>query len=98
MKASHFYISIGVAVICLALTIALIAAAQGNQHLQIQLQGQQRQLNLGNMSQQLYQGIAQDIANGYKQSQDEKLKDLLARNGFTLTEAAANPPSPAPAQ
>ena len=93
MKASHFYISVGLGIICLALTIALIAAAQGNDHLQAQLQGQQQQINLGNMSQQLFQNVAQDIASVYNQTRNEKLKSLLAQNGISINEAS---PTPAP--
>ena len=93
MKASHFYISLGLGIVCLALTIALIAAAQGNDHLQAQLQGQQQQINLGNMSQQLFQNVAQDIASVYNQTHNEKLKTLLAQNGVSINEGS---PTPAP--
>jgi hypothetical protein len=100
MKASHFYISLGLGVICLALTIALIAGTQGNNHLQSQLQGQQQQINGGNLSQQYLNSLVQDTASVYQQTHNEKLKALLARNGFSINEAPAAgsnaTPSPSP--
>ena len=80
--------------LCLVLSIATIRSGKANQKLQADLQAQQIEINKGTMSQQVGTNLVRDIA--VAATKNTKLKDLLARNGFTLTENPAPSPAPSP--
>lgn len=73
----------------LALAIATVAIARAQQVLQGQLQNVQQSLNngiLGQRGQQIRSGVLQDMAN--ISLQDEKMRALLMKHGFTVTPPA----------
>jgi hypothetical protein len=77
--------------ICIGLSVAVIISGRSNQTLQTEIQAQQIEINRGTQSQQIASNLLRDIA--VTATKDDKLKDLLTRNGFTLSQ---NPgPSPA---
>ena len=72
----------------------MILSTRANQKLQAELQTQQIEINKGTVSQQVGGNLLRDIANAA--TQNEKLRDLLKRNGFTLTENPAPSPAASP--
>ncbi len=78
----------------LILSISLIISGESNRSLQAGLQAQQSEINKGSMSQQVATNLLRDIAGAA--TKDDKLKELLTRNGFTLTENPTASPSPSP--
>ena len=103
MRSSHFYISTALAAICLLLSIWIIFAGSSNQKLQTelskqqqQLQAQQEQINAGNViSQQVGPNILRDMA--MVSVEDQAMKDLLAKHGYTVNVQATPAPESAPA-
>ncbi len=91
MKAPQFIASVILALVPLILVINLIFIGQKNQSLQAQLRAQQEQINKGSMAQQIGVNILKEIAAG--SVKDEKLKDVLNKNGYSVT---VNTPTPAP--
>ncbi len=99
MRSSQFYISTALAGLCLILSIWIIAAGSANQRLQTELtqqqqklQAQQEQINAGNViSQQVGPNILRDMA--MVSVEDQAMKDLLAKHGYTVNVQA----TPAPA-
>ena len=90
MKASHFYFTSLVGFIGLVLSIALVVVDQSNQKLQVLVMEQQKTLNQGASNQQVLQNIVRDLA--HVSAKDERIKELLAHNGFTVS---ANSPASA---
>jgi hypothetical protein len=97
MKSSHYYLSVGVAALCLILSITVIVLGNSNQKLQVELQNyqarlqaQQEQINAGNViSQQVGPNLLRDMATV---SVDEPpMKELLGKHGYTV-----NVTTPAP--
>lgn len=112
MKPSEFLVTLALASICLVLSIAVIWQGQSSISLnasvqsriaEIQSQAQQRQLeiNRGAQSQQIGTNILRDIAaatyNANGSVKNEKLKDLLTRNGISVT-VNQNPQNPSTSQ
>lgn len=102
MKLS-FYISVAAAALCLVLSIILLIQGNINQSLQndVQtqqglLQAQQEEINRGNaISQQVGPALLRDMA--VASTKNEKMKALLAANGYTVNMATPAPgASPAP--
>ena len=94
MTRLQFVLTTILALICVGLSVAAIISARTNQKLQAEIQAQQIEINRGTQSQQIGSNLVRDIA--VAATKNDKLKDLLARNGFTLT-ANPNPTaSPAP--
>jgi len=91
MKAPQFYVSIAIGFVCLGLSITLITLGQANQRLQTRLQQQQEAINEGNSNQQGFQRILHDLAE--ISTHNENVKDLLARNGFTVKTDSSSPAS-----
>jgi predicted Holliday junction resolvase-like endonuclease len=84
-------VAVILSLIPLILTINLIFMGQKNQSLQAQLQAQQEQINTGSRIQQVGMSVLKDIAAA--SVKDDKLKDVLAKNGYSVT---VNSPSPSP--
>ena len=94
MTRWQFLLTTLLSLICLGLSIAVIASARTNQKLQTELQAQQLEINKGTQSQQIGTNLIRDIA--VAATKNDHLKDLLSRNGFTLTQNASPAASPAP--
>jgi hypothetical protein len=92
MKPPLFITAVILSLIPLILVINLIFMGQKNQALTTELQGQQEQINKGQMVQQVGINMLKDIAAA--SVKDDKLKDLLAKNGYSVTVNAS--PTPAP--
>ncbi len=88
MKSTQFYIATALSALCLILSIWVIALGKSNQHLQQELQSQQNDINRGTASQQAGSMILKEM--GQAAVTDDKMKEVLAKNGFTLT---VNPPA-----
>ncbi|HEX4084666.1 MAG TPA: hypothetical protein VHY22_07145 [Chthoniobacteraceae bacterium] len=100
MKPPQFITTVILSLVALILVIILIFMGQANetqgqknQDLQAQLQKQQELINKGSMSQQIGVNMLKDIASA--SVKDPKLKDLLSRNGYTVTVNPTSSPSPA---
>jgi predicted Holliday junction resolvase-like endonuclease len=87
-------VAVILSLIPLILTINLIFMGQKNQSLQTQLQAQQEQINTGSRIQQVGMSVLKDIAAA--SVKDDKLKDVLAKNGYSVSVSSPSP-SPAPA-
>jgi predicted Holliday junction resolvase-like endonuclease len=94
MKPPQFIVAVILSLIPLILTINLIFMGQKNQSLQTQLQAQQEQINTGSRIQQVGMSVLKDIAAA--SVKDDKLKDVLAKNGYSVSVSSPSP-SPAPA-
>ena len=94
MSRFQFVLASILGAICIILAVAVIVAGRSNQSLQAQLQAQQIEITKGTQSQQIGSNLVRDIA--VAAAKNQKLKDLLIRNGFTLNETPS--PSPAPAR
>ena len=94
MKRWEFLTSLVLGILCLGLSIGAIATGRANQRLQVELQAQQAEINKGAVSQQVGTNLVRDIA--VAATANERLRELLARNGFTLTVNASPSPAPTP--
>jgi hypothetical protein len=104
MKLS-FYISVAASALCLVLSIVVLIVGNINQGLQndiqaqqVEFQKQQDEINRGNaISQQVGPALLQDMA--ASSTKNEKMKQLLAANGYTVTVSTPAPgSSPAPGE
>jgi predicted Holliday junction resolvase-like endonuclease len=95
MKPPQFIVTVILSLVPLILVINLIVMGQKNQSLQNQLQAQQEAINKGSMTQQIGVNLLKEIAAA--SIKDEKLKDVLAKSGYTVTVNASPSPSPSPA-
>jgi len=100
MKPPQTIMAIILSLVPLILVIYLIfmgqanqAQGQKNQDLQVQLQNQQAEINKGSMSQQIGVNMLKDIAQA--SLKNDKLKDVLTKNGYNVTVNANSSPSPA---
>ena len=92
MSRLQFLITSILGLVCLLLSVIVIIYGRSNQKLQAQVQAQQVEINKGIQSQQIGANLVRDIA--VAATKNEKLKDLLARNGFTLNANATPSASP----
>lgn len=92
MKAPQFYLTSALGALCLILTITTVILGKGNNALMQTQQQQQEEINRGNMSQQIGQNLLKDMAE--VSLRNEKIKNVLARNGYTVNVA----PAPTPAK
>jgi len=97
MKPPQFIVAVILSLVPLILVINLIFMGQKNESLQMQLQAQQEEINRGSMSQQIGTNLLKEIAQA--SVKDDKLKDVLAKSGYTVTANASGSatPSPSPA-
>jgi len=98
MKVPQFYVTLALGTLCLALSITSIVLGKTNNALQREQQAQQEEINRGNMSVQVGQNLLRDMAE--LSLKNEKIKQVLAKNGYTVNVApAANSnTSPTPAK
>ena len=94
MKVPQFYVTLALGTLCLALSITSIVLGKNNTALQMQQQKQQEEINRGNMSIQVGQNLLRDMAE--VSLKNEKIKQVLAHNGYTVNVAPAASPSPTP--
>jgi signal transduction histidine kinase len=88
----QFFLASLLGIACLGLTVAVIFSARTNQKIQADLQAQQIEINKGTQSQQIGTNLLRDIA--VVAGKNDKLKELLARNGFSLTATQTASPVP----
>ena len=96
MKSLHFYITLALGALCLALSITSIVLGRSNNSLQLQQQQQQAEINRGNMSAQIGQNILRDMAE--VSLKNEKIKQVLSRNGYSVNVAPSATPSATPSR
>ena len=98
MKPPQFAVTVALSVIPLILVIYLIVKGPQNQSLQAQVQTQQEEINKGSMAQQIGTSLLKDI--GQASLKDDKLKEVLSENGFTIRNSASPtaPPTATPAK
>lgn len=82
MKPTQFYIGAALGAACLVLSIASVSMGQSNQRLQTEAQAQQLEINKGNMSQQIGTNLLREMAQS--SVKNEKMKAVLAKNGFNV--------------
>jgi len=101
----YYYISVAASALALVLSIVLFAVGSSNQTLQnevqaqqVELQKQQEEINKGTaISQQVGPNLLRDMA--VASTKNEKMKQLLAKNGYQVNVATPAPgSSPAPAK
>jgi len=92
MKAPQFYITLALGALCLVLSITAIVLGKTNTNLQQQQQVQQEEINKGNMSIQIGQNMLRDMAE--ISLKNDKIKQVLARNGYTVNAAPSPTPTP----
>jgi len=94
MKVPQFYVTLALGTLCLALSITSIVLGKNNNALQLQQQKQQEEINRGNMSVQVGQNLLRDMAE--LSLKNDKIKQVLARNGYTVNVAPATTPASSP--
>jgi signal transduction histidine kinase len=95
MKKSHSLILMLVGAACLVLSIFFVALGQSNQRLLLDAQQQQNEINRGNMSQQIGTNMLKDLAQ--ISLKNEKVKALLAKNGYNVQVQPTSGPQQTPA-
>jgi signal transduction histidine kinase len=86
VKSYQSYIVTGLAALCLVLSIVSIFLGQSNQTAQTEVQQQQEEINKGVTTQQIGTNILRDMAS--LAEKNDNLRNLLAKNGYTLTSTA----------
>ena len=92
MKRWQFVLLLIVGLACVCLSLVTIVFARENRKLQEALQTQQAAINKGSLSQQIGTNLLREMA--ATAQTDEKMRDLLQQNGFSLPAKSA--PSPPP--
>lgn len=87
MKPMEVYITSGLAGLSILLVIALFTLSQANQGITRGIQTQQSIINQGRVGEQVGQAVLRDMA--ALSIQNEKIKQLLANNGFNVTQNPA---------
>lgn len=104
MKSTQFYIALAAGAACLVLSVILIGLGQSTQHLQqnlqkrqneIQQEMQQRQMEIqrGKQSDEIGGRLLQDLAAA--SVKNERIRDMLLKNGYKVTADAAPGQTPA---
>ena len=96
MKALHFYITLALGAICLALSLTTVVLGRSNNSLQVLQQQQQAEINKGNLSMQVGQNLLRGMAE--PSLKNEKIKQVLTRYGLTVTVNPTPTPAPSPAK
>lgn len=84
MHKWQYYVSLALSAVALLLTITLIVTGKTNQDIQQELQKQQLEINKGQVSQQIGTALLRDMA--VASVSNSKIKDLLAKHGFTVSQ------------
>jgi ABC-type transport system involved in cytochrome bd biosynthesis fused ATPase/permease subunit len=85
LKNSQSALLVSVSLLGLALVIADITLVLGNQARQTSINNRARYIQQSVQLQTLYQDIVKAIADLAVRNKDEPLRDLLARNGMTIS-------------
>jgi hypothetical protein len=80
----QYFVSLALSAVALLLTITLIVTGKTNQDIQQELQKQQTEINKGQVSQQIGTALLRDMA--VASVNNSKIKDLLAKHGFTVNQ------------
>lgn len=83
MKRSEVFITTSLGALAILLTIALITISQANGSINKALLEQQNVINQGRVGQQVGQAVLRDMA--AVSLQNEKMKEVLAKNGFNVS-------------
>jgi len=83
MKRVEVLITTGLGGVAILLTIALITISQANGSINRGLLEQQNIINQGKVGQQVGQAVLRDMA--AVSLQNEKMKEVLAKNGFNVS-------------
>jgi signal transduction histidine kinase len=83
MKRWQFAILLIIGIACFCLTLVCIVFARQNQKLQAEVQAQQIVINKGTLSKQIGVNLLREMANVAQT--DEKMKQLLQENGYSLS-------------
>jgi hypothetical protein len=92
MKFWEFCVSILLSLVALVFAALLIVSNQNNRRLEKILNTQQVIINEGQLSQQIGSAVVQDLA--VVSVRNPKIKQLLADNGFTVTQKEQPPATP----
>jgi Na+-translocating ferredoxin:NAD+ oxidoreductase RnfG subunit len=92
MKRWQFVLLLIVGLACVCLGLVTIVFARENRKLQEALQTQQAAINKGSLSQQIGTNLLREMA--ATAQTDEKMRDLLQQNGFSLSARSAPSPTP----
>jgi Na+-translocating ferredoxin:NAD+ oxidoreductase RnfG subunit len=92
MKPGQFVILLTIGVACVCLSLVSIVFAQHNRKLQAEVQAQQLAINKGALSQQIGANLLRET--GVAAQHDEKLRQLLADNGYKLSTQPSPSPTP----
>lgn len=102
MTPTQFYTAVMLGIVSLIFSVVVVCSAQSTQRLRADVQSRQAEINRGTMMQQLGGDILKAMA--VASLKDEKMKALLAKNGYTVTvnnpkakPAAPSAPAVAPA-
>ena len=94
MKAVKFYVSAAIAGLCLLFSVLLLLLGQSSARLQNTLNQQQEEINRGSMSQQVGVNLLRDM--GQVALNNPRMREVLAKNGYTIAPAPQPQPVPAP--
>ncbi len=92
MKRWEFITSLVLAALCAVVSVGTILSAQANRRVQAELNAQQMEINTGVLRQQIGTNLIRDMA--VASANNDALKDLLSRHGFTVTVEPAASPAP----
>jgi signal transduction histidine kinase len=96
MNKTQYYIVVLVGAASLLLSIIFVVLGQSNQRLLLDAQRQQDEINRGNMSQQIGTNLLKDMAQ--ISVKNEKMKEVLAKNGYNVQVQPAQEQQRTPAQ
>ncbi len=91
MRNWQFLAATGLAVATLVLVFALMAVNGSAQALQMELARQQEEINRGNLSQQIGANLVREM--GGVAVRNEKMREVLSRNGYTLQQQPTQQPA-----
>ncbi len=92
MKRWQFLLLLTIGLACVCLSLVTIVFARQNRKLQETVQTQQTAINKGAVSQQIGSNLVREMAAASQT--DEKIRDLLKANGFTVSTEAPAPSAP----
>ena len=92
MKRREFITLLTIGIVCVCLSLISIAFARQNRKLQEAVQLQQAAINKGSLSQQIGNNLRRELA--VAAQHDEKIRKLLADNGYELAPAPSPTPGP----
>ena len=95
MKAAEYYICLALGAIAMVLAVLVFFTGRSTEALQARLTAQQEEINKGSMSQQVGANLLRDTAQ--VAVTNPRMRELLQRNGITLSPAPAPTAPAAPA-